>query len=48
MIRLTIGFFLTIAAGGVVDTAPLWHIVALGLPGLAIMAWPVLDGTVSE
>jgi hypothetical protein len=46
MIRLTIGFFLAIASGGVVDTAPAWYILAIGLPGVAMLAWPVLDGTI--
>ena len=48
MIRFFTGLIGVIMAGGVVDSAPLWYIPALAIPSLLLMAWPVLDGTVSE
>jgi len=48
MIRFGLGFIGLMMAGGVVDSAPLWYIPAIAIPSLLLMAWPVLDGTVSE
>jgi hypothetical protein len=48
MIRFSLGLIGVIMAGGVVDSAPLWYIPALAIPSLLLMAWPILDGTVSE
>ncbi len=48
MIRLAIGLMLCIMAGSVNDASPLYMILVLGIPGIAMMAWPVLDGTVTE
>ena len=39
MIRFSIGLLMVIASGGVVDSAPLWYIPALAIPGLALMLW---------
>ena len=48
MIRLSIGLLVVISAGGINDTAPLYMIPALAMPGLALMAWPILDGTLED
>lgn len=48
MLRLSLGLLLCIMAGSVNDASPLYMILVLGIPGLALMAWPVLDGTVAE
>ena len=48
MLRLSIGLMLCIMAGSVNDASPLYMILLLGIPGLALMAWSILDGTVAE
>jgi hypothetical protein len=48
MLRLSLGLLLCIMAGSVNDASPLYMILVLGIPGMALMAWPVLDGTVAE
>ena len=39
MIRFSIGLLMVIASGGVVDSAPLWYIPAIAIPGLLMMIW---------
>lgn len=51
MIRLVVGFFIMYGAVGSLDvdpTASMLNYTLLAVLGLAIAAWPVLDGTVTE
>jgi hypothetical protein len=51
MIRLLVGFFITFGAVGTLDvepTASLLSYTLLAFVGLAIAAWPVIDGTLTE
>lgn len=43
MIRFSIGLILVIMSGSVVESAPLWYIPALAIPGLAFMIWALPD-----
>ena len=51
MIRLAVGFFITFGAVGRLDvdpTASLLNYTLLAFLGLAIMAWPIFDGSITE
>lgn len=51
MIRLIVGFFIAYGAVGTLETEPsasLLSYALLALVGLAIAAWPVIDGTFEE
>ena len=50
MIRFFVGIIITFgAAGGVeVDNATLLEGVLLACVGIALMAWPVIDGTIVD
>jgi hypothetical protein len=51
MIRFVIGFFLMYGAVGTLEvdpSAPLLPSVLWAVLGIAILAWPVLDGTVDR
>ena len=51
MIRLVVGFFIAYGAVGSLEVEPnasLLNYTVLALVGLAIAAWPVFDGTLTE
>lgn len=51
MIRLFVGFFITFGAVGTLDvdpTASLLNYTLLAFLGLAIAAWPIFDGSITE
>jgi len=51
MIRLIIGFFITVGSLGTLETDPTASLLTctlLAFVGIAILAWPVLYGTIGD
>lgn len=50
MIRIIAGLLLTMGAAGGIEmgTATMLQGILLSIAGLALMAWPIMDGTVQE